>query len=61
MKRLTLLCVLALAAAIVVPVSAQQERPLGPAGTATAMVGGQWTKNAEGNPIYQGGKWIEIA
>lgn len=61
MKRLTLLCALALAAAIVVPVSAQQERPLSPAGTATTMVGGQWTKNAEGNPVYQGGKWIEVA
>lgn len=59
MKRLAL-CVLTLAAASVVTLSAQQERPLSPAGTATAMVGGQWTKNAEGNPSYQGGKWIEV-
>jgi hypothetical protein len=41
--------------------SAQQERPLSPPGTATAMVGGQWTTNARGNAIYEGGQWIEIA
>jgi len=40
--------------------AAQQARPLSPAGTATAMVGGEWTKNAQGNPVYQGGKSIEV-
>ncbi|HEX6322400.1 MAG TPA: DUF2911 domain-containing protein [Vicinamibacterales bacterium] len=58
MKKLLLVCVLAAAAAV--PMSAQQERPLSPPGTATAMVGGEWTKNAEGNTVYQGGKWIEV-
>ena len=40
--------------------SALQERPLSPPGTATAMVGGEWGKDAEGNAVYQGGKWIEV-
>lgn len=40
------------------PVAAQ--RPLSPPGTATAMVGGTWTKNAQGNAAYEGGKWIEV-
>jgi hypothetical protein len=37
-----------------------QQRPLSPPGVATAMLGGEWTKNAQGNPVYQGGKWIEV-
>jgi hypothetical protein len=40
--------------------SARQDRPLSPPGTATAMVGGEWGKDAEGNAVYQGGKWIEV-
>jgi hypothetical protein len=24
------------------------------------MVGGEWGKDAEGNAVYQGGKWIEV-
>lgn len=60
MKRLTILALLILAAAPVAPLSAQQERPLSPAGTATTMVGGEWKKNAEGDSTYEGGKWIEI-
>ena len=24
------------------------------------MVGGEWVKNADGNAVYQGGKWIEV-
>ena len=39
---------------------AQQDRPLSPPGTATAMVGGTWTKDARGNAAYEGGKWIEV-
>ena len=42
------------------PPAAQQQRPLSPPGVATAMVGGEWTKDAEGNLVYQGGKWIEV-
>lgn len=37
-----------------------QERPASPAGTATAVVLGDWGKNAEGATVYQGGKWIEV-
>jgi hypothetical protein len=40
--------------------SAQQERPLSPPGTATTMVMGDWIKNAQGDMVYQGGKWIEV-
>lgn len=40
--------------------SAQQDRPLSPPGTATAIVGGAWTTNDRGNAVYEGGKWIEV-
>ena len=46
--------------AVMLPGAAQQDRPLSPPGTATAMVAGEWTKDAEGNAVYQGGKWIEV-
>jgi hypothetical protein len=35
-------------------------RPASPAGTAAAQVGGKFVSGSEG-PVYQGGKWIEIA
>lgn len=60
MKRLMLVLALVIVATSVVALSAQQSRPASPLGTATTMVGGQWTKNAEGNPTYAGGKWIEV-
>ena len=60
MKRTSLLLPLALGAIAVVTLSAQQSRAPSPPGTATAMVAGQWTKNAEGSPVYEGGKWIEV-
>ena len=58
MTRLHSLAILVLASSVVV--AARQERPASPPGTATAVVGGEWVKNAEGNATYQGGKWIEI-
>ena len=58
MKHLTTAAVLILCASVFT--SAQQERPLSPPGTATAMVGGEWVKDAAGAPVYQGGKWIEV-
>ena len=58
MKRLCAMAMLVLGSSILV---AAQERPLSPPGTATAMVGGDWMKNADGNTVYQGGKWIEVA
>ena len=41
------------------PAQAQQ-RPLSPPGAAAAIVGGEWTKNAQGREVYQGAKWLEI-
>jgi len=58
MKRIVTTAVLALAAATFV--SAQQERPLSPPGTATAMVGGEWVTSPEGATTYRDGKWIEV-
>jgi hypothetical protein len=60
MKRLILLFLLVIFATSIVSLSAQQSRPLSPPGTATTIVGGQWTKNAQGTPTYEGGKWIEV-
>lgn len=40
--------------------AAQRQRPLSPADTASTLVGGEWVKNAQGNLVYQGGKWIEV-
>lgn len=58
MTRVLSIAMLALVSCAVV--AARQERPASPAGTATAVVGGEWVKNAEGNATYQGGKWIEV-
>jgi hypothetical protein len=60
MKHVTLPFSVILVATSVVALSAQQSRPPSPAGTATTVVSGHWTKNAEGNPAYEGGKWIEV-
>ncbi len=57
MKRATAATILMLWAAVL---TSAQERPLSPPGTATAMVGGQWVKNAAGAMAYEGGKWIEV-
>ena len=40
---------------------AQQERPASPPGTAAAVLGGEWVKDADGATVYQGGKWIEVS
>ena len=58
MTRSATAAILILSASVLT--SAQQERPLSPPGTATAMVGGEWVKDAAGAPVYQGGKWIEV-
>jgi hypothetical protein len=60
MNRHTLVLASVFIATSVVALSAQQSRSLSPPGTSTTMVGGQWTKNAEGNSTYEGGKWIEV-
>lgn len=59
MKPILATAALTLAAAALV--SAQQERPLSPPGTATAMVGGEWVSSPEGTTTYRDGKWIEVA
>ena len=59
MKRAAAAAVLILGAAV--STSALQERPLSPPGTATAVVGGEWVKDAGGASVYQGGKWIEVS
>jgi hypothetical protein len=58
MKRICATALLVLGSSVLLP--AQQERPLSPPGSATAMVGGDWVTNADGNAAYQGGKWIEV-
>jgi hypothetical protein len=58
MKRLGTTGVVVLAATVLL--SARQERPGSPAGSASTVVGGEWVKNAAGTAVYQGGKWIEV-
>lgn len=42
--------------------SAQDRKPLSPAGTAATMVGGTWAApDKDGERAYSGGKWIEVA
>jgi hypothetical protein len=60
MNRLIHLFTAGMLAMSVATLSAQQDRPLSPPGSATTMVGGQWTKNAQGNAVYENGKWIEV-
>ncbi len=41
--------------------SAQDKKPLSPAGTAATMVGGTWSApDKDGERAYSGGKWIEV-
>ncbi|MEO8276347.1 MAG: DUF2911 domain-containing protein [Thermoanaerobaculia bacterium] len=42
--------------------SAEEKKPLSPAGSAAAMVGGTWAApDKDGERAYSGGKWIEVA
>ena len=41
--------------------SAQDKKPLSPAGTAATMVGGTWSApDKDGERAYSGGKWIDV-
>lgn len=41
--------------------SAQERKPLSPAGTAATMLGGKWgAPDKDGEREYTGGKWIEV-
>ena len=57
MRRLIALTVYTIALGAVA--LAQQGKPLSPAGTAAAQVGGKW-EEVRGESTYVGGKWIEI-
>ena len=46
-------------AAVSMPAQSQPRVP-SPPGTASTVVGGQWVKDAQGAPVYEGGKWIEV-
>jgi DUF2911 family protein len=53
---------IALLTAGALAVSAQERKPLSPAGSASAMVGGKWgSPDKDGERQYSGGKWIEVA
>jgi hypothetical protein len=50
---------LVLAGAVIA--SAQDRKPLSPAGTSATMVGGTWgAPDKDGERQYSGGKWIEV-
>jgi hypothetical protein len=52
---------IALALAGALAASAQDKKPLSPAGTASTMVGGKWgAPDKDGERSYSGGKWIEV-
>lgn len=45
-----------------VALTAQDKKPLSPAGSAATMVGGKWSApDKDGERTYSGGKWIEVA
>jgi hypothetical protein len=47
--------------AIAVFATAQDRKPMSPAGTAATMVGGTWSApDKDGERQYSGGKWIEV-
>jgi hypothetical protein len=61
MLRRTLILGTALAVAGSALMMAQQNPPLSPAGTANALVGASWTKDKDGDPVAEGGKWLEVS
>lgn len=62
MTRKTSILGIALLLAGTVIATAQEKKPLSPAGTAATMVGGTWSApDKNGERTYSGGKWIEVA
>ena len=57
-RTLTLGITLAMAGAALA--TAQDTPPLSPPGTASALVGAKWTKDKDGDPVAEGGKWLEV-
>ena len=61
MIRRNLVLGVSLALAAAVAATAQDRKPLSPAGTASAMVGGKWSApDKDGDRRYEGGKWLEV-
>jgi hypothetical protein len=61
MLRRTLVLGVSVALAATAALTAQDRKPLSPAGTASAMVGGTWSApDKDGNRKYDGGKWLEV-
>ncbi len=59
-RKATILGISLLLAGAVIA-SAQDKKPLSPAGTAATMVGGTWgAPDKDGERTYSGGKWIEV-
>jgi hypothetical protein len=62
MTRRNLILGISLALAATVAANAQDRKPLSPAGTASAMVGGKWSApDKDGDRRYEGGKWLEVS
>lgn len=62
MIRKTVMLGISLLLAGSVIASAQDKKPLSPAGSAATMVGGSWSApDKDGERSYSGGKWIEVA
>src|SRR5688572_10422261 len=60
MKRLALGVTISLLGAVCVSAQQAPDRVPSPPGTAATVVGGEWVKNAAGDAVYEGGKWIEV-
>lgn len=61
MTRKTWMLGVSLLLAATYAATAQERKPLSPAGHASTMVGGTWgAPDKDGNAQYSGGKWIEV-
>ena len=61
MVRKSLILGISLLVVVAAMATAQDRKPLSPAGTAATMVGVTWgAPDKDGEPTYSGGKWIEV-
>jgi hypothetical protein len=62
MTRRNLILGISLGLAAAVTATAQDRKPLSPAGTASAMLGGKWSApDKDGDRRYEDGKWLEVS
>jgi len=62
MIRRTLLLGISVVLAAAAALTAQDRKPLSPAGTASAMLGGKWSApDKDGDRTYSDGKWLEVS